>query len=169
MKPVVIQASHGNWIDPTEINYPQEENGYPFWAVLEDAEGGSRRELVVMTIDDGLCLTDDALGERYGDPVTEKVVFWMPQHIPMLPTTDAKEERRLWLVQGRECGDDDDTTDVFWASEDESPTDLFLKTSLGFSESEINKHSESETEDPLFIIVRCEDITDVVRLKGAVL
>lgn len=85
MKPVVIKASDQQWLACSDHPYPQDDNGHPFWATLEDAEGNRRKELVVMTPDYGLCVCDVWHGESHGDTVTEAVTHWMPQAIPAHP------------------------------------------------------------------------------------
>lgn len=88
MQPVVISASEREWIKCETHPYPQDDNGLPFWVTLVDQEGVRRKELVVMTPDDGLCITDVWHGESYGETVTDQVTHWMPQDIPKFPAVE---------------------------------------------------------------------------------
>lgn len=69
---------------------------------------------------------------------------------------------RLFLIQGRRFGDDDDTCAVINASTVDVAEALFLKEHLNFTSDELGLIDESDDQvDPAYIIVCREDISGV--------
>ena len=75
---------------------------------------------------------------------------------------------RLFMVQGRRYGDDDDTVVLITAGSDGEARDIFLTEYLDFSEEDLSVPAGGEGGEPRYFIIRCEDVSNQAKAFAGV-
>lgn len=100
--------------------------------------------------------------------VEEEVQSWLAANLRDVKSAIGDDSQvmhapaRLFLIQGRRFGDDDDTCAVISASSVDVAEALFLKDHLDFTNDELGLIDEKDDQgDPAYFIVYREDISGV--------